>query len=136
MILTASPCHIDADETVSTLNYANMAKLILNKPQKNEVCVDGTGESMPTSPVLHGGTTADQANPMFVRPFAGNVPVKPRAQMCDTSNSQTASAAPKICDLNTIAWMHQYVLQPDGRLTSQVCVCEYVHVCVCLLTDF
>jgi hypothetical protein len=31
-----------ADETVSTLNYANMAKLILNKPLKNEVTVGGS----------------------------------------------------------------------------------------------
>ena len=46
MILTVSPCHIDADETVSTLNYANMAKMIINQPHKNAhtEAADGTPE--------------------------------------------------------------------------------------------
>jgi hypothetical protein len=58
MILTVSPCHIDADETVSTLNYANMAKMIINQPQKNTQMetVDGVVDPVETvhvsAPVL------------------------------------------------------------------------------------
>ena len=46
MILTVSPTNIDADETVSTLNYANMAKMIINQPTKNTQLQPGEGGEM------------------------------------------------------------------------------------------
>jgi hypothetical protein len=53
MILTVSPNHLDADETVSTLNYANMAKLILNRPTKNSKTELAEG-AVPPAPFVDG----------------------------------------------------------------------------------
>lgn len=129
MILTASPCHIDADETVSTLNYANMAKLILNAPHRNTVSV--ANDNSITVAVLD--TTADRrgdgggAEAPYIKPFSGAVPVRarPRAASADATASTTDWLAPApaqgaVYDANAAAWVRQYVLSPAGAVTVEV----------------
>lgn len=65
---TVSPCHIDADETVSTLNYANMAKMIINEPQQNSKteALGGTLERTETSAATAQSVSGSQRNALMV----------------------------------------------------------------------
>jgi hypothetical protein len=72
---TVSPCHIDADETVSTLNYANMAKMIINEPQQNSKteALGGTLERTETSAATVQSVSGSQRNALMVTFFRATV---------------------------------------------------------------
>lgn len=124
MILTVSPNNMDADETVSTLNYANMAKMILNQPKENvKVVKTGAGGGGVTGT---GGTGEDLSAPhtsnagparVPVSPWDGAVPIrKPRR------TDDAAQAAPaRLYHATSVEWVDKHFLHPaTGQLSSKV----------------
>lgn len=106
---------------MSTLNYANMAKLILNKPQKNEISFTAGGGTVTTSKGLSTKGPAGNGDVWYVRPFAGGVPVKARIAAPEPEEVVPIGVpVARSFDVTAAAWVNRCVLDPTGRLLPDV----------------
>ena len=121
MILTVSPNSLDCDETVSTLNYANMAKMIFNTPKENVKVVKSGGQPGgggdqrdEPGPEHHGKNTGPVVTPVL--PWEGAVPIrKPRGA------SSTVAAAPRLYHATSVEWVEKHFLSAStGTLSTKV----------------
>lgn len=123
MILTVSPNSLDCDETVSTLNYANMAKMIFNTPKENVKVVKsgggvagGAGADGGEDPGKehHGKDSGPVVTPVL--PWEGAVPIrKPRGA------SHGVAAAPRLYHATSVEWVEKHFLSAStGTLSTKV----------------
>eukprot|EP01138_Halocafeteria_seosinensis_P008872 gb/GECG01009068.1/.p1 GENE.gb/GECG01009068.1/~~gb/GECG01009068.1/.p1 ORF type:complete len:683 (+),score=58.41 gb/GECG01009068.1/:1-2049(+) len=77
MALNVSPCDLDIDETVSTMNYAHMAKEIHTMPRRNYIDDASTGNLDLTEIKEPGEESTENERPeIFVSPvWSGTTPV-------------------------------------------------------------